>query len=401
MARGSIQEAGKDKWRLRLYIGEDAEGKQRYWHHTHNGRKKEAEAILSEKIVELQQTGTIIGKQKVLIEKYLKDWKETSVKASVSKKTLESYDWIINNYLIPELGMYQLSKLTAQTIQKLYNNMTDKGLSPRTVRYAHSVLRKALHQAVRWKMIPSNPADLTTLPKQIKKEMQAMNENQVKAFLKAAEGDRCKPLFETLIITGMRYGEAYGLKWSDVDLDNNCISIKRALSRPRNTDWLLAEPKTQKSKRTIAIPEKLTETLKRQKAKIAADKLDCKVRAETLRQKVEEGKMSASDAERIKETIIYTDHGFVFPGIYGQPLDHTKVVSRHFKPMLKAAGLEGFRPYDLRHTAATLLLKAGIPVKTVSDRLGHSNASTTLNVYAHVLPGMQEEASDKIAAMIY
>ena len=375
MARGSIKSAGKGKWRIRLYLGEDSLGKQRYWNHTHEGKQYEAEAILAEKVLELSQTGDIIAKQKILIEKYLADWKTSSLKGSVSEKTFESYSWIIEKYITPEIGIYQLSKLTPATIQSFYNKMrSEYNLSPRTVRYAHSILRRALQQAVKWKMIPSNSCDLVTLPQQSKEEMKAMTQEQAKAFLKAAEGDRLKPLFETLIMTGMRYGEAYGLKWSDIDFKNNTISIKRALSRPRNTDWVLKEPKTKGSKRVIEVPEKTLDALRKQKAMIAAEKL---------------------------KATEYTDNNFVFPNTLGQPLEHSKVVSRHFKPILEKAGLECFRPYDLRHTAATLLLQAGVPIKTVSERLGHSNASTTLNVYAHVLPGQQAEASEKMASIIY
>jgi len=251
--------------------------------------------------------------------------------------------------------------------------MLGRGLSPRTVRYTHSVLRSALNQAVKWGLLYRNPADLVDLPKQQKKEIQVLTPEEAARFMEAAVYSRWKALFSLLISSGMRPGEALGLKWQDIDFAKGRVHVRRALTKTKE-GWQLTEPKTPKSRRTIPLPAGVMQDLKEHKKEQAAEKL------------------------RNRD---YQDYDLVFASEKGTPLDLHNIVRRHFKPLLKDAGLPDINIYALRHTCATLLLMAGENPKVVSERLGHSSVTMTLDTYSHVLPDMQEEATKKLEGILF
>lgn len=422
--QGNITRLDKNKFRVRIHLGTDATGKRRDWTKVVNGEHKDAVNVLSEKLLELNKTGEIYEPSKQTLKEYLEEWKKATLITRVRAKTYESYCTNLRLYIIPEIGETMVSALRPERIQRLYNEMIhDKKLSSQTVRYTHTVLRNALQQAVKWKKIDHNPCDLVDLPKRTKTEQKAMSKEQAKAFLKAAEGTRYKVLFETLILTGLRPSEAYGLKWADIDFNVCTLSVRRALTRTENgAVWTLTEPKTNKSRRSMPIPLKLVESLKKQKAQNAADKMAAQVEAERIRQELAKGERDGAAAEAYLEQIKYHEHSLVFPAKNGNPLDHNRVRNRGYNSTLKAAEAYAiqaakdagtfddtmpdkyqfnFRFYDLRHTCATLLLQAGINPKVVAERLGHSSITLTLDTYSHCLPDMQGEASDKLSAMLY
>ncbi|MEN1761471.1 site-specific integrase [Anoxynatronum sibiricum] len=421
--QGNITKLGKDKFRVRIHLGTDSTGKRRDWTKVVNGEHKDAVNVLSEKLLELNKTGEISEPSKQPLSEYLEEWKKSTLITRVRAKTYESYCFNLDQYVIPEMGDTPISGLRPERIQRLYNDMLhSKNLSAQTVRYTHTVLRNALQQAVKWKKIDHNPCDLVDLPKRTKTEQKAMTQEQARAVLKAAEGIRYKVLFELLILTGLRPGEAYGLKWQDIDLNAGTLSVRRALSRTEyGAVWELTEPKTSKSRRSMPIPKGLVDSLKRQKAQNAADKMAAQVEAERIRQEVAKGERDEATAEAYLEQIKYHEHNLVFPSLNGNPLDHTNV-AKGFKRVLKAAEAQAievakeagtydatqpekyqysFRFYDMRHTCATLLLQAGINPKVVAERLGHASITLTLDTYSHCLPDMQGEATDKLSAMIY
>jgi len=170
----------------------------------------------------------------------------------------------------------------------------------------------------------------------------------------------------------MRPGEALALRWSDID--GSKIRIQRNLVRYPDGRWELKEPKTPRARRTVAVPE-MTQVMLRQERR---DQVEA----------------------RLKAGSAYEDRDFVFAAGNGSPLDWRVVVQRHFHSILKRAGLPRIRPYDLRHTSATLLLADGVNVKVVSERLGHASAALTLDVYAHVTPDMQAEAADRMQGVL-
>lgn len=263
-------------------------------------------------------------------------------------------------------------------VQAFYSSLSEKGLSPRTVRFTHSVLASAFKQAVRWRMLAHNPCDSVELPREAGKEMQSLTPADATCFLKEAASDRWCTLFVLALATGLRPSEYFGLKWSDIDLELGLVTVQRSLvwRSYRSGDWYFGEPKTPRSRRRIPLP------------------------ASVVRSLVEHRRRQAE--ERLKAGSMYRSLDLVFATGEGQPLIRLNVIKHHFKPILKRAKLsETLRLYDLRHTCATLLLAANENPKVVSERLGHASITLTMDVYSHVLPDMQQGASDKLENILF
>lgn len=206
---GQLIERGKNKFLVRVYLGLDANGKRKYHNKTIHGGKKEAQKYLNKVLLERDTTG-FIEPSKEFLEAYLKRWLEIVAKQRVTAKTYEGYQDYVSGYLVPGLGGIKLSKLEPLQIQEFYNSMLEKGLSPRTVRYAHSVLRSALNQAVKWGLLYRNPAMLVDLPKNKKTEMKVLNEQEAAKFISATVYSPWKALFSLLLASGMRPGRPLG-----------------------------------------------------------------------------------------------------------------------------------------------------------------------------------------------
>jgi integrase len=211
---GQIINRGKNKWLVRVYLGEDQDGKRQFHNKTINGAKKEAQAYLNSKLVEKYTTGTVLQPSTQALGKYLDEWLETSAKPRLRERTLKSYENVLNLYIRPDLENIKLCELSPVKIQSTYNKLTER-VSARTVRYAHAVLRSALNQAVKWQLLPKNPALLVDLPRQKKAEVSVLTPEQAKVFLEAAKESRWYSLFSLMLNAGTRPGEALGLKWSD------------------------------------------------------------------------------------------------------------------------------------------------------------------------------------------
>lgn len=228
--------------------------------------------------------------------------------------------------------------------------------------------------------------------------MKVLTPEQAKKFLEACVYNRWGILFELLLISGMRPSEALGLKWEDIDWKNNRIAVQRTLTRVKN-NWQLKEPKTPQSRRTIPLPREVMNDLKEHRKQQSEEKLKAK---EYINYDKDKNKFKPEKwEEKLKDPKVYVDYGLVFATETGRPLDLANINYQYFKPLLKNAGLPNIRLYDLRHTCATLLLLAGENPKVVSERLGHANITLTLDTYSHVLPTMQEEATQKLKQMLF
>lgn len=261
-------------------------------------------------------------------------------------------------------------------IQNIYSELQQRGLSSRTIRFTHAVLSSAFKQAVKWRIMVQNPASLVDLPKIVRKEMMSLSPEQARIFLEVAQKDRFGVLFHFALITGMRPEEYLALQWKDVDLKKGVVTVQRTLLWKRvGGGWSFGETKTAKSRRNIPLPTSLVRAL------------------------VEHHRKQAE--ERLKMGIEYPNYGLLFASHNGTPIMLRNLVRRHFKPILKESGIPGtFRLYDLRHSCASLLLAAKENPKVVSERLGHANIILTLDTYSHVLPSMQESASEKLENII-
>ena len=373
---GQIIKKGGKTWLVRIFQGRDAQGKRRYLNKTIRGTKKDADKYLS-KTLTAMSTGTYIEASTLSVDDYLDRWLQNAAKGRVRERTFDDYSDLLKRYVRPALGKIRLCDLRPLDIQNLYTSMQDSGLSARTVRYTHAVLNSALKQAVKWLMLSQNPAALVELPKLTRKEMAALSVDEAARFLAAASADRFALLFALALSTGMRPEEFLGLQWKDIDLERGIATVQRALVwRDKKQGWQFTEPKTAKSRRSIPLPASIVRSLTSHKAR--------------------------QGEQRLKAGKKYENHDLVFATRKGAPLMRRNIVRCHFRPILEKAGLPAsIRLYDLRHTCATLLLAANEHPKVVSERLGHSNITLTLDTYSHVLPSMQQGASEKLERMLF
>ncbi len=362
---GQIIKRGENVHLIRIYLGRGEGGKRSYLNQTVHGTKKDAQRELT-KLLRERDLGTLAQPSRTSLDDYLESWLGSVAKTRVRERTHRDYVWLLKKYIRPALGERRLDQLKALELQKLYGELSAQGLSPRTVRYAHTVLRNALEQAVKWGMIARNPADLVQLPRKQGREMSAFSPEEAQRFLAAAREDPHFAVFSLLLDTGLRPGEALALKWSDMDLVDRRLTVRRTLTRNAQ-GWHFAEPKTAGSRRNVPFTSPLQSVL-----------------------------VAHQDTQHTNP------HNLVFVGEGGEPLHANNLGRRNLPRILERVGLaEDFRLYDLRHTCATLMLLAGVHPKVVSERLGHASVKITLDTYSHVLPTMQREATERLGTLLY
>ena len=343
--------------------------------------QKECQAAMNKLLVAVEQHD-YSAPTKASVKEYLtKEWLP-AVKATIRPSTYNSYVQQVECHIVPHLGSVKLAKLSGSQVNALYSKLADTGrkdsktgLSPLTIHHVHACLHKACRDAVRWGHISRNPLDAADPPRKEgdgAREMRTWTKEQLKAFLEAMSGERLSPLWHVIAMTGMRRGEALGLRWVDVDLENSRLSVRRALI-PTNREVVISEPKTVKGRRVIALDPGTIEVLKSQAARQLNEQAD------------------GAD---------WVETGLVFTQVSGEALD-PESVSRYWRQALKKSLLPPIRLHDLRHTHATLALQAGIHPKVVSERLGHATVSITLDTYSHAIPAMQEEAAALIAGLVF
>ncbi len=371
---GQIVKRGDNTWYIRIFLGRDTNGKRKYFNKTIHGTKKDAQKFLTAKTRE-KDLGIFVEPAAMPLNEYLDKWLSESVKPRLREATLDSYQSLLQKHVRGKLGSHKLSDIKPFHVQKIYNQMTESELSPRTVRYVHTVLKAAFSQAIRWQMLVLNPCNAANLPRSKKTEMKAFSPEQAKRFLDAAKNDKHGLIFAFALASGMRPEEYLALKWSDIDFEKHTATVQRVLIWRKGGGWYFSEPKTAKSRRTLPLPESLFVKLKTYK----------RVQSEAM----------------LKLGQSYERNNFVFATDEGKPLHYKNLTNRHFHKILEKAELKDFRLYDLRHSTATLLLSEGINPKIVSERLGHASIVLTLDTYSHVLPDMQKEASSKLGQVLF
>jgi len=237
-----------------------------------HGTKKKAQARLAEMLSDVS-SGSFVKPSALSLNTYLDKWLEV-VKPRLSERTHADYTYLLKRYVRPTLGTRKLSDLTATDIQVLYAKMSDASLSPRIVRYVHTVLSAALKKAVKWSLLRSNPAALAELPKQTRKEMKAFSPEEATRFLEAAKEDRHGVLLAFALVTGMRPEEYFGLQWKDVEWKQGTVTVRRALIwRTKGGGWYFSETKTSRSRRTIPLPASMLAQLKDHKRHQAEERI--------------------------------------------------------------------------------------------------------------------------------
>ncbi len=395
--RGSLVKRGKNSWSIVLDLGyvevtdpttgEKRRKRQQKWI-TVRGTKKEAERKLAE-LLNDQNKGQLVLPSRVTFGEWLDIWLKTAIKPPNRRaSTYVSYEGIVRNHLKPALGAIKLQDLRAFHLKEYYNN--NSHLALRTLEKHHMVIHSALKAAVLEGLVPRNVADLVVGKPRGKEGHEDVLRNcweaeEAQRFLEAAKafGPQAAAFYALALDTGMRKGELCGLKWEDIDLERGEVRVVRQLTKPGSNPTF--GPVKNGLPRTISISPETVALLRRHKAHQAEIKM----------------------ANRA----VYNDLGLVFAKEWGHltqgkhhlgdPLQANNIGEREFARIIEAAGVRRITFHGLRHTSATLLLKAGVPPTVVQHRLGHRNIATTLDIYAHALPSMQHDAAQKLAAILY
>jgi integrase len=303
------------------------------------------------------------------VGEYLDRWLADSIRDTVRQRTYERYESIVRVHIKPAIGRVKLKALTPAHVRALYRQKLDGGLAPRTVNYIHVTLHKALSQAVSDGLVQRNSASVKA-PRPEKPGIKPLSPDQARKLIATAHeaGNRFEALHVLALHCGLREGELLGLRWDDVDLSGATatLQVRRTLSETR-TGHKFEKPKNGKG-RSIRCSQKATEALRSHRAR--------------------------QNEERLRAGSFWQDNGLVFPTTRGTTMSCTNLLGRHFKPLLKWAGLPAIRLHDLRHTCATILLMAGKHPKYVQELLGHASINITLDTYSHVIEGIDGGLAD-------
>jgi len=373
---GQLIPKSDGRWLLRIYEGRDALTKKRIYKATaFEGNQEEAQLEL-DRLVAVRKQETATKHSSTTVSEHFDQWFVIVAENRYTPRTQENYRLLFELYVRPIIGHIKLSDLQPQQAQLIFSQMAARELSTNTRRKVYSVVSTAIDCAVAWGTIETNPMARVQIPRREVTEMRAMAREEAGKFLSVTDEGRYPEFFRTALITGMRPGELFGLRWDDIDFQGCTISIQRSIvwNGKKAERWSLSPPKTSRGRRQISIPKALV------------------IGLSELRKRQDFEKRTYPN---------YEGHGFVFATNSGRPWHHKRFARNVFKKALSRAGLPRIiRLYDLLHTNATLLLKDGEHIKVVSERLGHANVNITLEIYAHVLPGMQRDAAERMENLL-
>jgi integrase len=364
MAKGSIIKRGNTYAVKVGYRGMDGQWRQ-VWRTAKTPRQAET---LRNKLLAEHDNGTLT-QTKGNLGDYLNRWLNEYAGANLSPSTLKGYEYIIKHHIVPTMGGLPLKNVHPEHLQQYYAGRMKAGLSSTSVRHHHTLLHRAFKQACQWGVMSRNPADMVSPPPNQRLEMHTLTDMQVNEVLAKATTDTYHCLFYLDFQTGLRRGELLALRWSDIDLDFAEMSVTRTAVQCLGGKVMFKAPKTKRSRRTVALSPQT-----------------CIV----MRQYLEKQKATLARL-RIK----FDNDRLVFSQLNGDPLKGN-TVWRAWHIMLKRMGITGIRFHDIRHTMATAMLRAGVHPKIVQERLGHASIATTLDLYSHVSPGLQQAAAAKL-----
>lgn len=372
---GSIRKRKDGRWEGRYTAGYDPQTGKRVIKNVLGKTQAEVKEKLKSAIEESQKLD-ISKSGTYTVAEWTRTCYEVYAEPHIRPNTKEYYTNYIENHIIPSLGKIMLNKLTTIQVQRFYNNLQkngrvqrkgypklkDKSLSPRVVRGVHTLLSNCLDQAVAERLILTNPTQGCKLPRLEKKEMCILQQEKIGMYLAEAERRGLLAAFYLELTTGLRRGELLALLWTDLDIEAKTISITKQVNRIKG-ELVVSPPKTQNSIRTLAIPQQAVDLL-------------------------------------IAEHAKHPSNPYMFPSPKTGTMYDPDAFRRTHDKILKAIGAEHVRFHDMRHLFATLSLKNGVDVKTLSAALGHYSAGFTLNTYTHTTAQMKQDAADTIGAVI-
>jgi integrase len=413
---GSITQRADGRWMARVDCGwENGKRVRKSFY----GATRRAVANKLPKALEQVKHGVPFGDERQTVSQFLSRFLEYK-RARLRLRAWATYEQAVRLHLEPGIGKVPLVRLTPAHLDTWFRAHQSSGTSARNIRYARAVLRAALNQARKWRLLTDNVAALIDPPRHTAKEIQPLTPTQARILLESVKANRLGGLVSVATAVGLRLGEALGLEWAAINFDAGTLTVRQALERSggdsaarrpliaerkevrkrlaaapkrsqerrelqqqlaelrkrwreHRTTLRLTEPKSTRSRRTVRMPQVVVVALK------------------AHRKRQLEERLAAGNA--------WQDSGLVFTSPLGTALD-PRNVTREFHAMLSTADVPAIRFHDLRHTAATLLLSLGVDPRTIMETLGHSQISLTMNTYSHVLPTLQAEAAAKVDAAL-
>jgi integrase len=359
--RGQIRKRGKS-YSVVVFNGKDANGKKKYIWETFR-TSDQAQKRLTELLHQID-TGTL-ARPKGTLGEFTEQWLRDYAKPNLAPTTYQGYVGIYRSGIGPILGNILLKDLRPSHIQEYIALKLSKNVSNTTVRHHITFLHSVLETAIKWQLLIRNPIDSVTMPKIVKHEMNILNEQQAETILQAVQGTNYYCLFALALYTGMRKSELLALQWNDVDLLMAELTICKSSHRLNTGEYIVKSTKTAKSNRRIALSKKTCTMLKQHLKK-------------------EMNRCSKTSLKFPKDRLLFCEPD-------GKPLK-PNTIGQHWTRLLRRLNYPHIRFHDLRHTHASWMLKKGVSPKVIQERLGHSTISTTLDIYSHVTPGMQQQA---------
>jgi integrase len=372
--RSTIVKQADGRWHGFVSMGAKGDGTRDRRHVSAATRAAVVEKI---KTLESKRDAGMVGTtgRSMLVDEWLDYWAENIASVRVRPRTLDTYRSMIRMHLNPYIGKRRLDQLQPEHLEQTYRQLLDKRLSAASVLRVHRMLHRALKIAMQRDRVARNVATLVEPPRQERpKTPEPLDIEECKRVLAAAEGLRNSARWTVALALGLRQSEALALQWKDIDFDRGTLSVRRGLHRVPGEGLVFTEPKTDRSRRTIAVPAPLIEALRRQRV--------------------------AQNEERLVAGTEWDDWDLVFTQPNGRPLDKHSDYEAWIK-LLNRAKVRHIRLHDGRHTAATLLLTAGVHPRVVMELLGHSQMRTTTDIYSHVMPALAQEAADRMAKTLW
>jgi len=379
---GSVVRRGKS-YSVVLDLDRDPQtGRRRQKWHSGSPTKRAAQAALADLVGSVNH-GVYVAKTRQTVASFAAEWL-AAITPTVRPATLYSYSRNLRLHVLPYVGTTPLVAVDAGTLNGLYSRLLAEGrkdhaaggLSPRSVRYVHTIGHRMLKDAVKWGRLTRNPADAADPPRANSSgqpDMVTWSASELGHFLDGVREDRLYMAYLVLATTGMRRGEALGLRWADLNFEQGRAAIRQTVIAV-NHEVIIGTPKTAKGRRTVSL-DTVTVTGLREHRKL-------------------------QNAERLLTGSGWRDHDLVFARVDGEPL-HPERFSRSFVERSRQLGLPKIRLHDLRHGWATMALAAGVHPKVVQERLGHASISITLDTYSHVSPALHGEAAETVAALVF
>lgn len=367
---GNIRKRKDGRWEGRYTAGYDSETGKRIIKNVLGKTQAEVKEKLAQAMESIKDLD-VTRVDEYTVGTWLVSWYSLYAKPNVRVSTAEYYRRSIELHVNPRIGGIKLNKLTGRDLQKLYQDLRENGrlrevqkekspgLGASTVRGIHLMLHNALDRAVKERLIQRNPTDDCIAPKLEKKEMKILPAEDMKAYLDEAQRRGVLPMFYLELVSGLRKGELVALLWSDLDIENQTISVSKQATRDENGNIVITRPKTETSVREVSIPQRAVELLQLEHRK-------------------------------------HPDNPYMFPSTRTGKMYYPDSIITLHKRILKSAGLSYVNFHSLRHTFATAALQNGVDVKTVSSMLGHYDAGFTLRTYTHATRQKQEQAAEKM-----